>query len=49
MRASSRLPRARLVSTEPSARLVRWMLYATWLCLLALGLLVLIGNHIPKS
>lgn len=43
------LPPARLVSSEPSARLVRWMLRATWLVLSALVILVVVGNHLPPG
>ncbi len=43
------LPPARLISSEPSAALVRWTLRATWLVLSALFILVLVGNHLPPG
>ena len=43
------LPDARVISSQAGALTSRWVMRATWLMLLALGVLCLVGPHIPSG
>ena len=42
------LPVARLISDEPSAATVRWVMRSVWLAMLAFAIIVVFG-HIPRG
>lgn len=49
MRGHPRLPTARLISNEPTAAQVKWVMRATLLAFAAFFIIFVIGNHIPKT
>ncbi|MDX2088646.1 MAG: hypothetical protein SFX73_12395 [Kofleriaceae bacterium] len=49
MRRPPKLPRARLISDEPTEAQVRWTVRATWLMFVVFFVVFVIGNHVPKT